>query len=83
MHSFLVLLLPLILSVSTPISIKPQFDSIRYGNWLAYSETSTVLLAKHFSTSWLEGPLPQLSHFPAAACQTQQLGKKTPKNLIL
>lgn len=53
------------------------FDSISYGNWLACSETSRVLLAKHFNTSCLEGPFPKLSHFPAAVCQRQHSGKES------
>lgn len=68
--------LPLFLML-IPISIKIQFDSTSCGNWLACSETSTVLLAKHFNTSCLEGPFPKLSHFPAAVCQRQHLGKES------
>lgn len=41
------------------------------------SETSTVLLAKHFNTSCLEGLFPKLSHFPAAVCQRQRSGKES------
>lgn len=60
-----------------PISIKTQSEGISYSNWLACSETSTVLLAKHFNTSCLEGPFLKLSHFPAAVCQRQHSGKKS------